>query len=40
MITKECGPHCGIIDGIEGHCVCGMCHTRKATKKRKKGKDK
>lgn len=25
-ITSKCGSHCGIKDGIEGHCNCDDCH--------------
>ena len=26
MITDTCGHHCGIKDGLEGHCGCDECH--------------
>lgn len=26
MIGKYCGHHCGLKDGLEGHCPCIQCH--------------
>lgn len=25
-ITGNCGPHCGVSSGREGHCDCTLCH--------------
>lgn len=25
-LNDKCGPHCGVKDGIEGHCNCKLCH--------------
>lgn len=28
-LTSKCGHHCGVKDGIEGHCNCVTCHDGK-----------